>query len=75
MTEDGVPSVNPKLDAMCEMLKTIHDLQEKNKQLEAQIEKMKCCENCRYCNEWGEANSNSPNCKKCNWVSNWKLRR
>ena len=44
-------------------------------ELEAQIEKMKCCENCRYCNEWGEANSNSPNCKKCNWVSNWKLRR
>lgn len=41
----------------------------------AQIEKMKCCENCRYCNKWGEANSNSPNCKKCNWVSNWKLRR
>ena len=44
-------------------------------ELEAQIEKMKCCTNCRYCNQWGEANSNSPNCKKCNWTSNWKLRR
>ena len=41
------------------------------KELKAQIEKMKCCTNCRYCNKWGEANSNSPNCKKCNW----KLRR
>ena len=41
MREDGVPSVSPKLDAMCEMLKTIHDLQERNKQLEAQLEKVK----------------------------------
>ena len=41
MTKDEVPSVNPKLDAMCEMLKTIHDLNERNKMLEAQIEKMK----------------------------------
>ena len=50
-------------------------LTDKVKELEQQIEKMKCCENCRYCNKWGEANGNSPNCKKCNWVSNWKLRR
>lgn len=41
MTKAEVPSVNPKLDAMCEMLKTIHDLNERNKKLEAQIEKMK----------------------------------
>lgn len=41
MNKDEVPSVNPKLDAMCEMLKTIHDLNERNKMLEAQIEKMK----------------------------------
>lgn len=58
-------------DVNAEMLKRFNRLAE----LEAQIEKMKCCENCRYCNKWGEANSNSPNCKKCNWVSNWKLRR
>ena len=51
------------------------ELTDRVKELEVQIEKMKCCENCRYCNEWGEANSNSLNCKKCNWVSNWKLRR
>ena len=33
MTKDGVPGVNPKLDAMGEMLKTIHDLKERNKRL------------------------------------------
>ena len=43
-------------------------------ELETQIEKMKCCTNCRYCNQWGEVNPNSPNCKKCNWLSNWKLK-
>lgn len=41
MSKEELPSVNPKLDAMCEMLKTIHDLNERNKMLEAQIEKMK----------------------------------
>lgn len=29
-----VPSINPKLDSMCEMLKTIHTLSERNKILE-----------------------------------------
>ena len=29
-----VPSINPKLDSMCEMLKTIHTLNERNKILE-----------------------------------------
>ena len=47
MNKEEVPSVNPKLDAMCEMLKTIHDLNERNKMLEAQIEKMKNCKNCK----------------------------
>lgn len=50
MDKEEVPSVNPKLDAMCEMLKTIHDLNERNKMLEAQIEKMKCCEMCKHKN-------------------------
>ena len=45
-------------------------------ELKAQIKKMKCCINCRYCiKEWGEFNPNSPNCKKCHNQSNWKLRR
>ena len=41
MIKEEIPSVNPKLDSMCEMLKTIHTLNERNKMLEAQIEKMK----------------------------------
>ena len=41
MTKDGVPSVNPTLDNMCEMLKTIHDLNERNKMLEVQLTKAK----------------------------------
>lgn len=42
---------------------------------EKQIEKMKCCPNCRYCiKEWGEVNPNGRHCKKCNKQSEWKLR-
>lgn len=48
MIKEEVPSVNPNLDSMCEMLKTIHDLNERNKMLEGQIEKMKCCYNCKH---------------------------
>lgn len=39
MTEDEVPSVNPKLDTMCKMLKTIHDLDKRNKTLKVQLTK------------------------------------
>ena len=48
----------------------------KVKELEAQIEKMKCCTNCRYCiKDWGEVNPNGRHCKKCKKQSEWKLRR
>lgn len=30
------------------------DLQKENEQLKAQIEKMKCCENCKYHSFWGD---------------------
>lgn len=50
MSEE-VPSINPKLDTMCVMLKTICNLEERNKTLEKQIEKMKCCGNCKYSNQ------------------------
>ena len=70
MNEDGVPSVNPKLDAMCELLKTIHDLQKKNKELEAQVEKMKCCEICEY---GGNVLRYCYSEKLCNNRDKWKL--
>lgn len=41
MTKDEVPSVNPKIDAMGEILKTIHNLNERNKTLEKQLTKAK----------------------------------
>jgi hypothetical protein len=40
MTEE-VPSVNPKLDVMCKLLKAIHDLQERNKMLEKENAELK----------------------------------
>lgn len=81
MAEDGIPSVNPGLDAMCEMLKTVHDLQERNKRLEAQIEKMKCCENCGWYylqQHWRESEevneSRMFHCGTCGNKRNWKLK-
>ncbi len=38
MTEDGTPSVNPDLDAMCELFKVIHNLQKRIKELEKENE-------------------------------------
>lgn len=54
---EEIPNVNPSLDAMCEMLKTIHDLQGRNKLLGAQIKKMKSdvLENIR----WAAQNKNN----------------
>jgi hypothetical protein len=31
-----------------------NDLQKENEELKAQIEKMKCCENCKYNSYWGD---------------------
>ena len=51
MNRDEVPSVNPKLDSMCEMLKTIHNLSERNKILEkenAELKRRDCWKGCLY---------------------------
>lgn len=40
-SENEVPSVAPTLDAMCEMLKTIDALRERNETLNAQLTKAK----------------------------------
>lgn len=80
MTEDEVPSVNPKLDAMCEMLKIIHDLNERNKTLEERGNSS--CIGCKYEAEQRDARFdstggcdpfhnlligpiNAPNCNGC----------
>lgn len=78
MTKNEVPSVNPKLDAMCEMLKTIHDLSERNKMLEKQIEKMKCCSMCKHYSMsflpyWCTKNNIAPHCtSKCD---KWEIKQ
>ena len=74
MSKEEVPSVNPKLDAMCEMLKTIHDLNERNKTLEAQIEKMKCCGNCQTVRD-AEGNCYLKKDGKCKNLSEWEIKR
>ena len=73
MTKEDVPSVNPKLDSMCEMLKTIHDLNERNKMLEAQIEKMKCCGNCNGILEGGRRAEKCRYCIDSKELSEWEL--
>lgn len=77
MNKDEVPNVNPNLDSMCEMLKTIHDLSERNKMLETQIEKMKCCSMCKYYSMrflpyFCTKNNTSPHCtSKCD---KWEIK-
>ncbi len=76
MTKEEVPSVNPKLDAMCEMLKTIHDLNERNKMLQAQIEKMKCGQNCKHSYLYQEDRKcKFTYCDCINCKDKWELRR
>lgn len=45
----------------------------KIKQLEAQVEKMKCCSNCK----WSDSESKlvHPPCKDCNWdLDKWEIK-
>ena len=71
MIKEEIPSVNPKLDSMCEMLKTIHTLNERNKMLEAQIEKMKNCKNCANYMISGKC----PRLFRTGWCKNWEMTR
>ena len=40
-------------------------------QLKAQIEEMKCCENCKH---WAESFDNYSICNKCEKLSDWECR-
>lgn len=56
-------------NAIDSLIKDIHKLQEKNKQLEQQIQKMKCCGNCY------NKKACSIKCDTCNDdYSEWKLK-
>ena len=64
----------------CELLgiiqgkdKVIQELEKENAELKEQIEKMKCCENCRYYSRtYGHCYSND-SYQNCKSLSNWRL--
>lgn len=58
---------------MFELRKEMFELKEKDKQIEALIEKMKCCNNCAYFDDTGEGFV-SQKCRDCDCKSNWKLK-
>jgi RNase P subunit RPR2 len=65
----------------CELIGTIQARDKAVQELEAQIEKMKCCENCRWYylqQHWRESNeineSRMFHCGTCGNKKNWKLR-
>jgi hypothetical protein len=74
MIEEELPSINPKLDAMCEMLKTIHDLNERNKMLEAKVEKMRNCGNCNGIVAGGIRTEKCKFCINSKDLPRWELR-
>lgn len=45
---DEIPSGRPTIDKYGALFRAIGQLQSKNEQLKAQIEKMKCCQNCAF---------------------------
>ena len=47
--------------------------QKENEELKNQIEKMKCCENCKY-DVWPYVIHDSGPCGKCNHNSKWELK-
>ena len=49
------------------------ELTDKVKELEAQIEKMKCCANCKW--DMSESKMVHPPCKECNWdLDKWEIK-
>ena len=48
------------------------DLEKENEQLKAQIEKVKCCGNCKHRNNYNFPTLEEP-CKKCLNYSKWEL--
>ena len=71
MTKDECEIETSK--AIMEMRNQIAELEKENAELREQIEKMKCCENCRhYSRTYGECYSYD-SYKSCTSLSNWEL--
>ena len=59
--------------AIMEMRNQIAELEKENAELKEQIEKMKCCENCRYYSRtYGHCYSYE-SYQSCTSLSNWRL--
>ena len=62
-----------KTDTNHSLVEQMADLESENAELKAQIEKMKCCENCRhYSRTYGHCYSYS-SYQNCKSLSNWRL--
>ena len=59
--------------AIMEMRNKIAELEKENAELKEQIEKMKCCENCRYYSRTYEQCYSYDEYQSCTSLSNWSL--
>ena len=59
--------------AIMEMRNQIAELEKENAELKEQIEKMKCCENCRYYSRTYEQCYSYDSYQSCTSLSNWRL--
>ena len=70
MTKDECEIETSK--AIMEMRNKIARLEKENAELEEQIEKMKCCENCRYYSRTYEHCYSYDSYQNCKSLSNWR---
>ena len=59
--------------AIMEMRNQIAELEKENAELKEQIEKMKCCENCRHYSRTYEQCYSYDSYQSCTSLSNWSL--
>ena len=59
--------------AITEIRNQIAELEKENAELKEQIEKMKCCENCRYYSRTYEHCYSYESYQSCTSLSNWRL--
>ena len=71
MTKDECEIETSK--AIMEMRNQIAELEKENAELKEQIEKLKCCENCRYYSRTYEQCYSYDSYQSCTSLSNWSL--